>query len=234
MVTRSTRREGPIVKAGDAGPAKGTAAVDKKADILIAIGSTGSGKSTRCKMDIEQRRIRRLMVWDWMREYEKIPEAKTLGQLRDIALAGGDFAVRFLPSYETKTRLKQFDLFCAIGMAARRCALLCEELSKVVNSNGGPEGWERAITEGRHRELSIYGTSQRPALIDKTALGMATRLYVGNLELPADVDVMSTILGVQADEVRALKPWDYIERHRETKELHRGNLAQGTAKGGHP
>lgn len=205
----------------------GAGAVDKKADITIAIGATGSGKSTRCKLGIQSRGIERLIVWDWMREYTRIPEAKTLADLYSHIKTAPRFAVRFCPSYDTATRLKQFDAFCSIAMSVGDLALLAEELSKVVRANGSGEGWERVCTEGRHRALSVYGTSQRPALIDKTSLSQATQLYCGNLELPADFKVMSSILGVPDAELQALGPWDYIERHRETKALYRGNLANG-------
>lgn len=211
----------------------GTASVDKKADILIAIGATGSGKSTRIKGDISSRGLKRVMVWDAMHEYEAVPVAKTMQDLMNIALKKPEFTVRFLPSFNNKVKVQQFDAFCRIGLAARRVALLCEELSQVVDSNGGGEGWTQALTAGRHRELILYGTSQRPALIDKTALSQCTRLYCGNLELPADIAVMSQMLTVPAAELQALGPWDYIERHRETKQIHRGNLADGAPKGGY-
>lgn len=212
----------------------GTSSADKKADILIAIGATGSGKSTRIKGDIERRGLRRVLVWDAMHEYDKIPACKTLGVLRDTALSKSEFTLRFLPSFDNKVKVRQFDAFCRIGLAARRVALLCEELSQVVDANGGGPGWTQALTAGRHRDLILYGTSQRPALIDKTALSQATRLYCGNLELPADMKVMAQMLTVTTEELQALAPWDYIERHRESKQIFRGNLAQGAPVGGHP
>ncbi len=209
---------------------QGTAAQDKKADILIAIGATGSGKSTRCKMDIQQRGLPRVIVWDWMREYERLPVAKTLAGLHTGMTSAQRYAVRFLPSYDTATRQQQFDAFCALALAVGDVAILCEELSKVVRANGSCEGYERVITEGRHRRLKVYGTSQRPALIDKTSISQATRLYCGNLEFEADVKAMTAILKVPADDIQALGPWDYIERHRETKQLYRGNLADGIGR----
>ncbi|MES2688076.1 MAG: hypothetical protein V4706_14735 [Pseudomonadota bacterium] len=172
------------------------------------------------------------MVWDAMHEYEGVPICKTLASLRDIALQKPEFTVRFLPSFDNKVKVAQFDVFCRIGLAAQKVALLCEELSQVVDANGGGPGWTQALTAGRHRGLIVYGTSQRPAIIDKTALSQATRLYCGNLELPTDIKVMAQMLTVSPDELQALGPWDYIERHRETKEIHRGNLAKGAPKGG--
>ena len=98
----------------------GTSSADKKADILIAIGATGSGKSTRIKGDIERRGLRRVLVWDAMHEYDKIPACKTLGVLRDTALSKSEFTLRFLPSFDNKVKVRQFDAFCRIGLAARQ------------------------------------------------------------------------------------------------------------------
>ena len=206
--------------------ATGTANVDKKADILIAIGATGSGKSTRIKADMDRRGITRLMVWDEGDEYTDLPAFHTIEALAP-AVQQPSFAVRFIPSFHNKVKREQFNLFCMLAYAAKKCAMLCEELSAVVNANGGGPGWTAVMTRGRHRELIIYATSQRPALIDKTALSQATRLYCGNLEFPDDLVVMAKMLGVQVGDIQALKPWDYIEKHRETKQIHRGNLAQG-------
>lgn len=215
------------------GAPSGTASVSKKADILIAIGASGSGKSTRVDADIKRRNLRRVIVWDAMHEYDNLPVAKSLGELQNIVRGQSEFHVRFLPSFDNKLKVRQFDVFCRIALAARKVAAVMEELSQVVNANGGGPGYTQALTAGRHRDLILYGTCQRPALIDKTSLSQATRLYCGNLELPADISVMSQMLTVTADELQALAPWDYIERHRETKQIHRGNLAQGAPQGGY-
>jgi hypothetical protein len=217
--------------------AQGTGAVAKKAHILIAIGATGSGKSTRCKMEVQSlasdpehaAKRGRLMVWDWAREYDDLEPVKTMASLQK-ALSAPQFALRFLPSYDREVRAMQFDVFCRLAMATQNLAMLCEELSNVVQANGGAAGWTAALAEGRHRGLYVMGTSQRPALIDKTAMSQATKLYCGNLELPADVQVMSQMLIVPAADIQALGPWDYIERSRETKALRRGNLADGLPK----
>lgn len=212
------------------GQPSGTTAALKKANILMAIGATGSGKSTRVKADIERLGLRRLMVWDWMREYDEYPAFTSMDQLARHVAACPEFAVRFLPSYDKKTREAQFDLFCRLAMAVGDMGILCEELSQVVRANGGGAGWTQVLTAGRHKGLHVYGTSQRPALVDKTALSQATRLYCGNLELPDDVEIMGKMLGVAPAEIQALGPWDYIEKHRETKTLHRGNLSNGPPK----
>lgn len=212
----------------------GTASAQKKADILIAIGATGSGKSTRIKADIDRRKLRRLIVIDPMREYDGMPSFTRIDKLAQ-AVQAPEFTVRFFPSDDPKIARDQFDRVCQLAMAAKRCGLLAEELSAFVRSNGGGPGWTAVMTRGRHAELVLYGSSQRPSLIDKTALSMATRLYCGNLEFPDDVDVMAKMLSVPtqrvtADEITALGPWDYIEKHRETKQLHRGNLAKGAPR----
>lgn len=212
-------------KRGKSPATTGTAAAAKKADIMIAIGATGSGKSTRVNGDIKRRGLQRLMLWDPQHEYDG-PAVETIDALVQAVQAQA-FRVRFLPSWDNRVKVQQFDLFCRVAYAAGRCAIVCEELSQVVKPNGGGPGWTQVLTAGRHRELIVYGTSQRPALVDKTAMSQATRLYCGNLEYPPDVKVMALMLGVQEGEIQELGPLDYIERHRETKMLHRGNLRQG-------
>jgi len=209
----------------------GTASAQKKANILIAIGATGSGKSTRIKADIDLSKPARLVIIDPMHEYEGIPAFRRIDELAR-AMQAPSFRVRFLPSDDPKVAREQFDLICRLCMAVRRCSLLAEELSAFVRANGGGPGWTAVMTRGRHAELTLYGSSQRPSLIDKTALSQATRLYCGNLEFADDLEVMAKMLStplqrVTVEDIQALGPWDYIEKHRETKQLFRGNLAQG-------
>lgn len=227
----SAKRSKPAAKPGVSQAPTGTASAQKKANILIAIGATGSGKSTRVKADMDRRGLKRLVVIDIMREYDGLETYTRIDKLAE-AMQRPEFRVRFLPSDDPKIAQKQFDAICRLAMAARRCALLAEELSAFVRANGGGPGWTAVMTRGRHAELILYGTSQRPALIDKTALSQATTLYCGNLEFPEDVEVMAKMLStadtrIAPEEIQALGPWDYIEKHRETKRIHRGNLAKG-------
>lgn len=221
-------------KPGKTAVPSGTASAQKKADILIAIGATGSGKSTRIKADMDRAGHARLLVIDTMREYAGIPAFTRIDKLAE-AMQAPAWRLRFFPSDDPKIAKVQFDLICQLCMRAGRCALLAEELSNFVRANGGGPGWTAVMTRGRHAELTLYGTSQRPALIDKTSMSQATRLYCGNLEFPEDVAVMAKMLStatevVRPEEIQGLGPWDYIEKHRETKVIHRGNLAQGAPR----
>lgn len=227
----SAKPSKPAAKRGVSQAPTGTASAQKKANIMIAIGATGSGKSTRIKADMDRRGLRRLIVIDIMREYEGMPAFTSIDSLVK-AVQKPEFQVRFLPSDDPKIAQRQFDAICRLAMAAGKCALLVEELSAFVRANGGGPGWTAVMTRGRHAELILYGTSQRPALIDKTALSQATTLYCGNLEFPEDLDVMAKMLStadarIRPEEIQALGPWDFIEKHRETKLIHRGNLARG-------
>jgi hypothetical protein len=231
---RPPERPAKAAKRGVSPAPTGTASAHKQANILIAIGATGSGKSTRCKAQIDRLQLARLVVIDTMREYEGMPAYTRLADLAQ-AMQAPAFKVRFLPSDDPKIAREQFDRVCRLAMAAKRCGLLAEELSAFVRSNGGGPGWTAVMTRGRHAELVLMATSQRPALIDKTALSQATHLYCGNLEYADDLEVMAKMLSVPgdrvtADELQALGPWDFIEKHRETKALHRGNLAQGAPR----
>jgi hypothetical protein len=232
MATRAPKSAAPrAAKPGKSEQPTGTASAQKKADILIAIGATGSGKSTRIKADMDRRNLRRLIAIDTMREYDGMPSFTRIDKLVE-AVQAAEFQVRFFPSDDPKIAKAQFDAICLLAMQVRRVGLLGEELSNFVRANGGGPGWTAVMTRGRHAELVLYATSQRPALIDKTALSQATRLYCGNLEFPEDIEVMAKMLStpqerVLPEEIQALGPWDFIEKHRETKVIHRGNLAQG-------
>ena len=76
--------------------------------------------------------------------------------------------------------------------------------------------------KGRHKGLTVYGNSQRPASIDKNFFGNATIIRTGRLNFAADVKVLANVLQVQALEVQSLQPLEYIERDMGTGAISRG------------
>lgn len=200
-----------------------------KANIIICIGATGSGKSSRIKSEIARQKTAKLIVWDMMREYGgECAVVKTLGDLV-AAVRAATYRVAFEPSFDDKARAKQFDIFCKIAFECKGASVLVEELANVTKPSYAPAGWRQLNTMGRHRGITIYGTSQRPALCDKTTMSQATRLWCGNLSYHHDVRSMALMLGVPDADITALEPLQYIEGNRETKTIERGSLRGGSA-----
>ena len=193
--------------------------------IVAALGARGTGKSAYVKQRLEQLRPARLAVWDLMQEYGDVPSTSKLGDAIR-AMRARRFAVAFQPSRDDATRARQFDTWCRAVLLAGDVLAIVEELRFVTTASHAPGPWREMTLLGRHdrHRVSIIGTSQRPAHIDKDFLGNADVIHCGRLTARADARVAAEVLGVDFRDVLALPDLAYIERASSTSTASRGTL----------
>jgi hypothetical protein len=199
-----------------------------QAQIFAFMGASGSGKSSAIKQAIARSKPARLLIWDLQGEYAHAGEA--VGKLEvlraKLATGGarGRFALVFTPASSPDTIRRQFDLFCQLAYCAGNLTLIAEELFDVTLPSWAPAGWSMVTRKGRHRGLKVYGVSQRPAAIDKHFFGNASVIRCGRLNFEADVRTMANVLGVAAEEIRALLALAWIERDMRSGQSRRGTV----------
>lgn len=200
--------------------------VANRANILGYIGSSGAGKSASLKAALREARHARVLIWDPQDEYGHIAGQATgvVAKLLELVQAAGrgPFCIRFLPSSDLKTAARQFDAFCRIAYAAGHCAVVGEELAFVTSASKAPPGWSMINLKGRHKGLTIYGTTQRPARVDKDFFGNCTRIRCGRLNYATDQKTMADVIGVPVEAIGALLPLQYLE-----KDMATGNVVWG-------
>lgn len=192
------------------------------ADLTAVMGATGSGKSLFVKSELRRLQPQRLMVWDFKREYADVaPPVATLADVLRLAYAPR-FKIVFQPLHDPKICRDQFDKFCRIAFAAKRLTLVAEELAFVTHAGYAPPGWMMISLAARSEGLQIYGTSQRPAKLDKDFFANASRVRTGRLNFRRDIEVLADALQVSREQVSALKPLEFIERDMNTSRTIRG------------
>lgn len=178
---------------------KGTA---NAAKIIAVIGASGTGKSSYIKGDL-LKKYQRLMIWSPLEKtdnYAKFCGGKVInGKITELvaAVKSGAKAIVFVPTGKDSEVKKQFDLFCRIVWELEGATVLVEELSRVTMASWSPPAWKNLSTAGRHQGLTIIGTSQRPANIDKDFLGNCTEIRCYRVNYDADAKVMADSLGLQ-------------------------------------
>lgn len=194
-----------------------------RAVVVAVIGATGSRKSIWIKSVLAARNPARLLVWS---PYEKTDRYRRFGELvegrpsRLVELAAKarhaeEFQIVYWPDRSDPKRLvRQFELFCGIALALGHLVLVAEELSLVVKAGSSPPRWQEVITGGRHEGLEVIGTSQRPALVDKTFFANATMIRCGRLNARGDKETMADALDVPIGDVRALADGQFLVRER--------------------
>lgn len=191
-----------------------------EADVIAVIGATGSGKGVYIKNYALTKAEKRLWIWDYMQEYATLVDLSTTALGSALQAVGGKtFRVAFRPSYDDKTRARQFDLFCKAAVAAGNLRMVVEELAFVTSPTHAPAGWKAATSIGRHKGLRLIGASQRPAQVDKAFWSNCTEVHCGFLNHEPDQKVMAQVLGVAVSDVQGLKPLEYIHKNVRTKEI---------------
>lgn len=196
------------------------------ARIMAIIGASGSGKSYFVKSRLLKPAAARarLIVWDYMREYDEIAQpVDSIPALVD-AVKAKRFAVAFRPSFDNDMRARQFDQFCRIGYILGNCTMVIEELAFVTMPSYAPGSWSMVTCTGRHKGLTVIGCSQRPAQIDKNFLGNCSTVHTGRLNDANDIRVMARVLAVPEGDLRALAPLEWVERDMATGQTRRGKL----------
>ena len=166
----------------------------KSASIIALLGDSGGGKSHYMKTRLAKEKPNRLAVWDFMREYKCKDITESLGEFLDV-ITQDSFQVAFRPSMDKKVRVKQFDIFCAAVYRVKKLTVVVEELRHVTSPSYAPGNWALITTTGRHKDITVYGTSQRPAHIDKDFFGNCTEIVTYGLTYPNDVDTVAASMG---------------------------------------
>lgn len=210
-----------------------------QADLTAIIGATGSGKSTRIKLLLESERPRRLMVWDWKAEYDMPVVA--VADLHLVVKESGNAVVSVKPTKEIARAIYQgrmraeneaaviarmFDQFCNVALDRGNLMVIAEELSNVTTASWAPLPWRRVCTEGRHSALRIIGTTQRPALCDKTFIDAATVIMCGRLNSSSSKAYMADAMDVAKADIAALGQFQWIAKDTQSGRVWRADLEQ--------
>lgn len=175
--------------------------------IEVYIGVTGSGKGVSVNARLDELAPSRLLMWDPRNEYGK--RAPAYDSLPGLIGAfkhakAGPIRARYVPN-ERSSLADQFAVVCSLAMAAGNLVFVAEELSDVTSASWAPPAWKKVLVQGRHQGLHVFPICQRPALMDKTAFGMATYIRCFMLGTAADRKVMATELDADEADVRSLR-----------------------------
>lgn len=201
------------------------------AQLIAALGSRGMGKSAWVKQQIAALNPPRLVVWDLVREFLPEGDAGAITEPGQLirSMTGRKYHLVFHPSGDKVRRAKQFEWFCRGLMSAstkdQPIVAVVEELAFVTSPSWAPGAWQEISLLGRHRGLTVFGTSQRPASIDKDFLGNCTLVHCARLGYEPDAKVVAKRLGCTAEELLNLEKLHYLERAEMEKKPTAGVLS---------
>jgi len=218
-------------------------------DCIGAIGASGTGKGLFVSERVRIYAGRLVLVWsplEYPRGNDRYVErlggvpVRTAEELV-ARIREGKKAIVFIPDdtgarvkYKGKTRPLvdiQFELFCLTAWQVGKpggvpqAVVIVEELSRVTDPSYAPAPWQNLSTAGRHRGLTVIGTSQHPAQIDKDFLGNCTEVRCYRVNEEAHARVMAAKLRAPADLILELPDYHYLHRWNRELRWERGVIA---------
>ena len=115
-----------------------------------------------------------------------------------------------------------FDRFCRIAWALPGWWIVVEELSRVTTPSYAPPAWRNLSTAGRHQGLTIIGTAQRPAQVDKDFFGNCSEVRSYCVGYQNDAQTMANVMFIKATEILALPKFHYLHRYADDNRIVRG------------
>lgn len=192
-------------------------AADLDANIWGVVAASGTGKGVWVKGFLKRTRPRRLVVWDFKKEYGEFAKLQpTLAAVRTAMLkAGADGPARlaYAPvGTGEKALRKEFEGLCELVYAWEGCTYVAEELAMVTTPGWAPGAWRQMTTSGRHAGVHIIGCTQSPALVDKTFLGNCTLIHAGPLREYAHRVAVARSMDIDEGRLAALVKFQWLEK----------------------
>lgn len=208
------------------------------ADLTAFIGSTGTGKSSGIKENIQKFDGDLILIWSALEDtddyagFVRGSVIRSLPELARAAATGKGAYVFWSKKSDRKDLEREFDKFCEIayksnpGHETGKVLVLAEELADVTKAGSSPMYWRKLATQGRHKGLKIIGATQRPQLVDKTFLNAATEVRCYRLNTANDAKVMADIVHRLPVEIVSLPKFHYFHRYTETAETVAGKQSK--------
>jgi len=192
-------------------------ASDAEARIWAVLGASGSGKGLWVKCRLKAEKPARLVVWDFMNEYQDFASpATSLESIRKAMIAAGTdgpLRVRYKPRGSGEKALKaEFEALCNLVYAWGNCTYVVEELANVTMPSWAPAAWRKMTTSGRHKLVHIIGCSQTPAMIDKAFMGNATLIHCGPLREHAHREAVAKSMDIDGGRIAKLVKLQWLEK----------------------
>jgi DNA helicase HerA-like ATPase len=184
-------------------------------DCNAILGMRGCGK-THLGRNI-QKIYPKIVIIDALKEYKESEERKLGG------IIFSDFNEFCAALFEVKNkRKKRFRLIFQFNEDDENTELIFEQLIRVLYKCGNlvivieeiqlystphkVSHWLRNLfLTGRHQNLGVIFTTQRPGELNKTILSQCAHLFVGQMHEKNDIKYISNFLGVDAEKLTELK-----------------------------
>jgi hypothetical protein len=196
---------------------KRTGGAHNKARIIAVVGASGTGKGRYIKTELLSTFRAPVIVWSPLEksdDYAGVLGVKAVADLAGVVAAWrAGKSVVYLPPVNPKAIAEMFSLFCRLVWNMPGAVVLVEELSRVTTPSYAPPAWRDLSTAGRHQGLTLIGTCQRPAQVDKDFFGNCTEIRCLRVNYENDARVMAGVMRMPWAGLLELPDFAYVHRY---------------------
>lgn len=180
----------------------------KKDDCILVMGRRGCGKSFLAKR-LQSRWPRRVII-DSLNEYKK--EKNRVSSFDSFAAKMEEYKEQnkkeFVLVYhfdpESDLHHEIFDQIMRVCYYFGDIQIVVEEIQLYCTPHQLPKWLRNCLLTGRHQDLSLLFTTQRPGELNKTALSQCAHIFCGQLSEGNDLRYVSSFLNEDSKKLSSL------------------------------
>lgn len=197
-------------------------------DVIGIFGRRGCGKSFLAKKI--QDAFPRLFIFDSLHEY---PESEfdiyNFDEFCDaIRQSVGKSSFRYIIRFDIETAKKSetFEQMIRLLYYRGSVTVVIEEVQNFCTPHYIDHYLENAFLTGRHRDLSIIYTTQKPSTVNKKILSQSTKIFCGGLQTRSDIYEVANFLGDVSKTISELKDRQFLfwEVGQEVKKIENSSI----------
>jgi hypothetical protein len=148
-------------------------------------------------------------------DYIHVKNINELGYWIKNTLTDKTFTIIYHFDPDGVDRINEFDTALKLCYTRGDILIVIEEvqLFATTNISGMPQYLFNCILTGRHKDIAVICTTQRPGLFNKTILSQCSHIFIGHLAAPTDIDYFSRYAGVDEDIIKDLQKRQFIYKN---------------------
>jgi hypothetical protein len=185
-------------------------------DKILIMGRSGCGKSFLCR-NLQTMWPRRVII-DSLGEYNDEPEKfNSFNSISNRLITASrenheEFTLVFQFDPENENADETFNELIRILYYFGNILIVIEEVQLYSNPHFLPHWLRNSLLTGRHRNVGLIFTSQRPGEVNKTIVSQCRHLFCGNLIDKNDINYVAGFLNSESNKLINLKDRKFIYR----------------------
>lgn len=173
----------------------------KPTDVFLCLGRRGCGKSYLARKI--SRAYPRRITFDTLGEYSH-DDGVVVSDFESFSKAildtkdSKEFSIIYQFSVETSDHGPEFNEALRVLFYRGNVLICVEEVQEFASTHKMPMWLRTCLLRGRHRNLGLLFTTQRPGECHKTIVSQSSHVFCGSLHEKNDVDYCRSVLGDHA------------------------------------